>query len=138
MAFKSGPAGHGGSADESGKGTMENYFGFLVLLLFAAGTAGGILALASLLGPKHRSPIHDMPFECGKPPVRILRGNFSIKFFMAALLFILFDVELIFLFPWAVVYRELGIFGFVEMLIFLLVVVAGLIYSIKRGVLEWK
>jgi NADH-quinone oxidoreductase subunit A len=79
-----------------------------------------------------------MPFECGNEPSEIRRGRISVKFFLAALLFVLFDVELIFLFPWAVVYRELGWFGFFEMLIFLLVVLSGLYYSVKRGALDWK
>lgn len=79
-----------------------------------------------------------MPFECGMKPREIVRGRFSIKFFVVALLFILFDIELIFLFSWAVIYRELGLFGFVEMLIFLLVVLSGLFYSVKKGVLQWN
>ena len=79
-----------------------------------------------------------MPYECGYAPERLVRGRFSVKFFLVALLFVLFDIELIFLFPWAVVYRDLGLFGFVEMLIFLLVVLAGLFYSVKRGAFEWK
>jgi NADH-quinone oxidoreductase subunit A len=117
---------------------MGTYFGFLLLVFLAAMTAGGIVALSQWIGPKRSGGVHDLPFESGRIPAQIMRGRFSVKFFMAALLFILFDVELIFLFPWAVVYRELGFFGFAEMLVFLLVVVAGLIYSIKRGVLEWK
>ena len=67
-----------------------------------------------------------------------MRGRFSVKFFLVALLFVLFDIELVFLFPWAVAYRELGLFGFVEMFVFLAVVVAGLFYSVKRGALEWN
>jgi len=67
-----------------------------------------------------------------------MRGRFSVKFFVVALLFVLFDIELIFLFAWAVIYKELGWFGFTEMLIFLLVVLSGLFYSVKRGVFEWK
>lgn len=117
---------------------METYFAFLLLVVFAAVTAGGMAALSHWLGPKHHSPVHDMPFESGVAPQTIVRGRVSIRFFMAALLFILFDVELVFLFPWAVIYRELGWFGFVEMLIFLMVVASGLVYSIKQGVLEWR
>ena len=67
-----------------------------------------------------------------------MRGRFSVKFFIVALLFVLFDIELIFLFAWAVVYKELGLFGFTEMLIFLLVVLSGLFYSVKSGVFQWK
>lgn len=117
---------------------MDALFGLLVLMLLAAGTGGAMVALHQWIGPRRSSPVRDMPFECGKEPQKILRGKFSVKFFVVALLFILFDVELIFLFPWALVYRDLGWFGFGEMLVFLLVVVAGLWYSIKRGALEWN
>ncbi len=67
-----------------------------------------------------------------------MRGRFSVKFFIVALLFVLFDIELIFLFAWAVIFKELGLFGFMEMLIFLLVVLSGLFYSVKSGVFQWK
>lgn len=117
---------------------MGSYFGLVLLLLFAGITAGGMLALTHWLGPRGRGARHQMPFESGQAPREIIRGRFSIRFFLVAILFILFDVELIFLFPWAVHYRELGLFGFVEMLVFLLVVLAGLFYSIKKGALEWK
>jgi NADH-quinone oxidoreductase subunit A len=120
------------------KGTMDRYFGFILLVLFAAGTVGTMVAMSQWLGPRRKSRIHDMPFECGMEPTSITRGRFSVKFFVVALLFILFDIELIFLFAWAVIFRELGLFGFVEMLTFLLVVVSGLFYSINKGVLHWK
>ncbi len=117
---------------------MTTYFGFFVLLFIAAITVGAMILLAQLLGPKRSGGVHDLPFESGKIPREIMRGKFSVKFFLAALIFILFDVELIFLFPWAVVYRELGYFGFFSMLIFLGVVLLGLFYSVKKGALEWK
>ena len=116
----------------------EGYLGFLLLLVFAGATAGGMVLIAQWLGPKGGGSVHEMPFECGNEPAEIRRGRISVKFFLAALLFVLFDVELIFLFPWALVYRELGWFGFFEMLIFLLVVLSGLYYSVKRGALDWK
>jgi NADH-quinone oxidoreductase subunit A len=117
---------------------MSNFFGFAVLLLFAAGTVGGMVVLSHWLGPRRQGGVHDMPFESGKIPREIMRGRYSVKFFLAALLFILFDIELIFLFPWAVVFRELGPAGFFSMFIFLTVVVAGLFYSLKKGALQWK
>ena len=117
---------------------MAQYFGLLMLMFFALATAGLMVGLHHWLGPRRRGRVHDMPFECGLEPNRILRGKFTIKFFLVALLFILFDVELIFLFPWALVYRDLGLFGFGEMLVFLMAVLAGLYYSVKRGALEWK
>lgn len=114
------------------------YFGLLVMLAVVGTTAIAMLGIHHWLGPKRSSPVHDRPFECGNEPAKIVRGRFSVKFFIVAILFVLFDIELIFLFPWAVAYRDLGLFGFVEMLIFLLVVVAGLFYSVKRGALEWR
>lgn len=117
---------------------MSALFGFFLLILFALGTAGAMIGLHHWLGPKRSGRIHSMPFECGKEASPIIQGRYSVKFFLVALLFILFDVELIFLFPWAIVFRELGIFGFVEMLVFLAVVLAGLFYSIRRGALEWR
>ncbi|MBI4447262.1 MAG: NADH-quinone oxidoreductase subunit A [Acidobacteria bacterium] len=117
---------------------MENYLGLLLLIGFAALTAGGFIALTHWLGPRRHGLVHDMPFECGNRPRRIMGGRVGVKFFLVAILFILFDVELVFLFPWAVIYKELGLFGFVEMFIFLLVVLSGLYYSVKKGALEWK
>ena len=118
---------------------MEPYFGLVALILMAGGTVGGMVALHLWLGPRLSGKVHDAPFECGKEPFEIVRGRFPVKFFLVALLFILFDIELIFLIPWAIVYRSLpGWFGFVEMLIFLMVVLAGLYYSVKKGVLEWS
>ena len=122
---------------------MESYFGFVVLVSLAAITAGGMVALSHWLGPRRGGRIHDMPFECGVEPREIVKGRFSVKFFVVALLFVLFDIELIFLFSWSVIYRDLinqglGLFGFMEMLVFLLVVLSGLFYSIKKGVLQWK
>jgi NADH-quinone oxidoreductase subunit A len=117
---------------------MSAYFGFLLLALFAAGTVGGMVALTQWLGPKRKGGVHDLPFESGEIPREIVSGGVPIKFFLAALLFILFDVELVFLFPWAVVFRELGAPGLFSMLLFLFVVIAGLFYSVKKGALEWK
>lgn len=117
---------------------METYFGLLVMLMVVGGTVVAMLGLHHWLGPKVSGRVHDMPFECGNEPNRVVRGRFSVKFFLVAILFVLFDIELIFLFPWAIIYRDLGLFGFVEMFIFLLTVVAGLFYSVKRGALEWK
>ncbi|MCZ6877677.1 MAG: NADH-quinone oxidoreductase subunit A [Acidobacteria bacterium] len=124
---------------ETGSGNeMDRYFGFVVLVSFALMTTGAMLAISHWLGPRRHSRVHDMPFECGVEPRQIMRGRFSVKFFVVALVFVLFDIELIFLFAWAVVYKELGLFGFTEMLVFLLVVLSGLFYSVKRGIFEWK
>ncbi len=107
-----------------------------------AALAGGValvFILASVfLGPKKRNPVKDAPFECGLPSKGYYQGSMPIRFFIMAMLFIVFDVELAFLFPWAVVFRSLGIFGLLEMLVFFVIVGAGFIYAWKIGALEWE
>jgi NADH-quinone oxidoreductase subunit A len=109
----------------------------LVMALLVGGIAGMFIVASALLGPKKRSAIKDEPFECGLPSDGMSRTSVPVRFYLMALLFILFDVELAFLFPWAVVFRSLGLFGFVEMLLFFLVVGVGFIYAWKIGALEW-
>jgi len=110
---------------------------FLMVLLVAA-IAGSFIVASSLLGPKKHSPVKDSPFECGMPSEGFSRRPVAVRFYLMALLFILFDVELTFLFPWAIVFRSLGLFGLMEMLIFFAVVAAGFIYAWKIGALEWE
>ena len=108
------------------------------MFLLAAGVSGLFIFLAQSLGPQRPNPAKDMPYECGEKPFESPAGRHSVKFYLAGMLFVLFDVELIFFFPWAVVYRELGIPGFVEMILFLAVLVLGFIYAWRKGALEWK
>jgi len=117
---------------------LKNYFGILVIFIFAATLSTLFLVLTSLLGPKKPNPAKDMPFETGVKPFELPTGRHSVKFYVAGMLFVLFDVELIFFFPWAVLYRRLGLFGFVEMIFFLLVLVLGFVYAWRKGALEWK
>ncbi len=120
---------------------MGTFTGFAFLLGFIVINAALMIALTQYFGPRvtgARGRMFETPYECGLEPMEIVRGRLSIKFFLVALLFILFDVELIFLFPWAVVFKDLGLYGFVVMLIFLDVVLAGLYYSIKKGALRWQ
>jgi len=117
---------------------VQEYLGILIVFAFAAAFAGGFLVLASCLGPKKPSPVKQEPFECGEAPFARPGGRFPVKFYLVAMLFILFDVELVFLFPWAVVFRELGWFGLFEMLLFLAVVVLGFLYAWRQGALEWE
>ncbi len=114
------------------------YLGILIVCAIAAAVAGGFLLLTSLLGPKKPTPVKLEPFECGQPPITKPGGRFPVKFYLVAMLFILFDIELVFLFPWAVVFRGLGWAGFFEMLLFLAVVVVGFVYAWKKGALEWE
>ena len=91
---------------------------------------------STLLGVKTHSAVKDEAFECGNPSSGSAWGRFSVKFYLAAILFIVFDVEVVFLYPWAVVFRQLGLFGFMAMLLFVLVLVVGLVYEVKKGGLE--
>ena len=117
---------------------MGEYLGVLVTFALAGGIGALVIVLASTLGPKRPSPAKSEPFECGKQPFELPSGRFTIKFYLVGMLFILFDVELVFLFPWAVVYRKLGLFGLWEMLLFLGIVMLGFVYAWKKGALEWE
>ena len=115
--------------------------GYLPVLLMAVvsaliGTA--IIVLSTILCKKNPTPIKLMPYECGMDPVGGARRRFSVRFFLIGMLFIVFDIELIFLFPWATVFDKLRLFGFVEMLVFVLVLLVGLAYVWKKGALEWE
>jgi NADH-quinone oxidoreductase subunit A len=110
----------------------------LVMALIVAGIAATFIVASAFLGPKRHNPMKDTPFECGFESDGVSRQPMPVRFYMMAILFILFDVELAFLFPWAVVFRDLGLFGFIEMLVFFLVVGAGFIYAWKIGALEWE
>lgn len=118
----------------------EIYFPVLVQLLLAMGIAGGLVAGGLLLGKRSRNSAKDTPYESGMQPIGSARERFSVKFYLVGMVFILFDIEAIFLYPWAVVYRELkpSMFPFVEMLIFILLVLAGFFYIWKKGVLDWS
>ena len=96
------------------------------------------MVLSYLAGPRHPTPEKLAPYECGVNPIGTARERFSVKFYLVAMLFLLFDIEAVFLFPWAVVYRDLKLFGFVEMLLFILAILAGYIYVWKKGALEWE
>jgi NADH-quinone oxidoreductase subunit A len=110
----------------------------LSIMAVVVGALATMFIVASIfLGPQKRNPIKDSPFECGIPSEGYSGGAMPVRFYVMAMLFIIFDVELAFLFPWAVVYRSLGWFGFLEMLVFFMVVGAGFIYAWKIGALEW-
>lgn len=117
---------------------VDLLFPVLVMALFVGGIAAIFIAASVFLGPKRRTQIKDTPFECGIPSQGMTRRPVVVRFYLMAILFVLFDVELAFLFPWAVVYRDLGLFGFVEMFVFFLVVGAGFVYAWKMGALEWE
>ncbi len=117
---------------------MDPIIPLLIMAVLAGGIAGSFVFLSAVLGPKRRTPLKDAPFESGIQSDGMVHTPVPVKFFLVALLFILFDVELAFLFPWAVVFRELGWSGFVEMLVFFVVVGVGFVYAWKIGALEWE
>src|SRR5579885_5820 len=119
-------------------GYFQNYIPVVIDLGVVLLIAGGMLTLSYILGQHKRTREKLMPYESGMTPVGDARQRFSIKFYLVAMVFILFDVEVVFLYPWAVVYRELKLFGFFEMLTFVLLVVAGFAYLWKKGVLDWS
>ena len=117
---------------------MTEYLGILVFFALAATVAGGFVLLASILGPKKPSKVKSEPFESGVPSFGVRAGHMSIKFYLTAILFILFDVELVFLYPWAVVFRDLGTWGLTGMSIFLGILMVGFFYVWDNGALDWK
>jgi NADH-quinone oxidoreductase subunit A len=120
----------------------SDYIPILIMIAVAAGFAVGTLVLTHLLGPKKPNPDKLSVYECGVPPVGKARIRFSVKFYLVAVLFVLFDIETIFLYPWAIVFKRLlhsgGGFIFFEMVSFLLILAIGLIYAWKRGALDWQ
>ena len=115
----------------------EVYFPVLVQAIIAIGLAATLVGLSTLLGKRAKSPLKDTPYESGMKPVGSARERFSVKFYLVGMIFILFDIEAVFLYPWAVVYRDLKLFGFFEMLVFVAVVLVGFFYVWKKGVLDW-
>ena len=113
------------------------YIPVLAMLALAALVPGIFLAVSALFGPQRPSAVKEQAFECGNVSSGPAWGRFSVKFYLTAILFIVFDVEVVFLYPWALLFRRLGVFGFVEMMIFLLVLTLGLVYVWRKGALEW-
>lgn len=114
------------------------YVGILILAVLSALIAGLMIFGQRLLGKRNPTPAKEVPFECGESQLMSPMGKFSVKFYLVAILFLIFDIEIIFLFPWAVLYRRLGLFGFLEMDTFLFVLVVGFLYAWKKGALEWE
>lgn len=113
------------------------YFPILILVFLATCFALATILMSSMVGPKRPDPQKLSPYECGIIPVGTARERFSVKFYLVAMLFIIFDIEVIFLYPWAVVFGQLKLFGLIEMGIFILVLCIGLCYAWMKGGLEW-
>jgi NADH-quinone oxidoreductase subunit A len=116
----------------------ELYFPIVVQVVIAAVLAAALIAISYIFGKKVRNRVKDMPYESGIVPTGDARQRFSVKFYLVAMLFILFDIEAIFLYPWVVVYRELKMVAFVEMLIFVILILSGFLYIWKKGALDWS
>ena len=117
---------------------LDSYLPILVLIAIALAFALGSVVFSRLVGQKKPSTVKLAPYECGMPPVGSARERVSVKFYIIAMLFIVFDIEAVFLYPWAVVFKRLGLFGFVEMGVFIAILLVGYVYVWKKGALEWE
>jgi NADH-quinone oxidoreductase subunit A len=113
------------------------YFSLVVLFAFAGIVVLALLFIAQTVGPKSPNPAKAEPFESGNPPRGDARIRFSVKFYLVAMLFLIFDIEVVFLYPWAIYFRNLGIPGLVQMGIFLGILIIGFVYVWRKGALEW-
>jgi NADH-quinone oxidoreductase subunit A len=109
-----------------------------VQIVIAVVVAAALVALSYLIGKRVKDRVKDSPYECGIAPTGSARERFSVKFYLVGIVFILFDIEAVFLYPWAVVYRELKMFAFVEMLLFIVLILVGFFYVWKKGALDWS
>ena len=109
----------------------------LMMVIVALGFAGGTLLASHYLGRRVNDPAKAAPYECGVTPVGTARERFHTRFYLVAMLFIVVDIETVFIYPWAVVYKQLAIFGLIEMAVFVAILLAGLVYVWGKGALEW-
>jgi NADH-quinone oxidoreductase subunit A len=117
---------------------LNEYLPILILFVLATLLAGLVVGLGHAFGPRRPSARKLQPYESGMTPIGPGTRRVPVHFYLIAVLFILFDIEVIFFFPWAVVFRQLGLFGLVEMFIFILILLVGYIYAWKKGALEWE
>jgi NADH-quinone oxidoreductase subunit A len=117
---------------------MEQYLPILLFILFGLLLGGVLLTVGRLVSPNRPDPEKLSPYECGFEAFEDARMKFDVRYYLVAILFILFDLEIAFLFPWAIVLPEIGFAGFVAMMVFLAVLVVGFVYEWKKGALEWE
>jgi NADH-quinone oxidoreductase subunit A len=117
---------------------LESYAPLLIHLMVAMGLAGALVGVSTLVGWRKPSREKQQAYECGVHPTGDAREPFSVKFYLVAMVFILFDVEAIFLYPWAYIFRQLRWFGFAEMLLYIAILLVGYIYLWKKGALDWN
>ena len=116
---------------------MKEYLPVLLFLVAALTFGAGTIALSTIIVPRRHNPVKDSAYECGVEPVGDARARFTVKFYLVAVLFILFDIEAVFLYPWAVAFRQLGAYGLIEMMLFILILLVGYFYLLKKRALEW-
>ncbi|HEX2897618.1 MAG TPA: NADH-quinone oxidoreductase subunit A [candidate division Zixibacteria bacterium] len=116
---------------------FEELFPILLLAVISLGLAGVLVSLSIFIGRRTKLGKKGQAYECGVEPEGTTREPFPVKFYMVAILFILFDIEVVFLYPWAVIADKLGVFGFVEMLVFVLILMVGYFYILGKGALKW-
>ena len=117
---------------------LIDYLPILIYMLISVGLVGVIVLLSELLGKKTHSVQKDIPYECGMDPIGDARSRYTVRFYIIAMFFIVFDIEAIFLYPWGVVFKPLGWFGLVEMGVFIAILAVGLAYVWGKGALEWE
>jgi len=116
---------------------MQGWLSILIMIALGAGFALISVVLSSVLGPRKPTPEKLAPYECGMPPVGDARERQSVKFYLVAMIFLLFDIEIAFLYPWAMALRDLGWNGFVQVLLFMVLLLAGYVYVWRKGALDW-
>jgi len=125
-------------ADSLGFNVLENYFPILVFILVGLAVGVAPIVLGKLVSPNRPDAEKNSPYECGFEAFEDARMKFDVRYYLVAILFILFDLEIAFLFPWAVVLKEIGLFGFLAMMVFLGILVVGFVYEWMKGALEWE
>ena len=117
---------------------MEGYLPILVMIGLGFGFAAGNVLLSQFLGPSNPTPEKAAPYECGMPPVGDARERQSVKFYLVAMIFLLFDIEIAFLYPWAIAFRELGVVGYWQIVVFFALLTTGYLYVWRKGVFDWS
>jgi NADH-quinone oxidoreductase subunit A len=120
-----------------GRSPVASYLPMVPYLLFVVGMVVVLMVVPLLLAKKTTGEVKEAPYECGVPAIGSARQRFSVHFYVVAVLFILFDIEVVFLYPWAVAFKQLGLYGLVEMLLFILILLVGYVYLLKKRALEW-
>lgn len=117
---------------------LQDFLPIVVLIVISTGLAVLVVLIGHLFGPRRPTLRKSLPYESGMRPIGPGARRMPVRFYLVAVLFILFDIEIIFLFPWAVIFNQLGLFGLVEMLIFIVILLVGYVYAWKKGALEWE